>query len=106
MRPYKAKTLDESLLEWLQKDLTRAETFLSSELVEYIHDNNLDQLLYSLQCIASARGESLDLVDSLEVDQESLDKLLKVDAKPSWEKVLVVLGYAHLEASGEPALFM
>ena len=105
MRPYdKVKTLNESLIEWLQKDPTRAEVFLSSELEEYIHDNNLDQLLHSLQCIASARGDRLELVDSSEVDQEGLDKLLKVDINLSWEKVLAVLGYTHLQASGESVL--
>ena len=100
------KTLDKSLVEWLQKDSTRAEVFLSSELVEYIHDNNLDQLLHSLQCIAnaSARGERLEFVDSKKVNQKGLDKLLKVDANANWEKVLAVLGYAHLQVSGEPVI--
>ena len=95
------RTIEECLVEWLQKDLSRAEEFLHVALESYLLDNEFDELLHSLQCIASARGDSLELVDSSEVDQEGLDKLLKVDINLSWEKVLAVLGYAHLEASGE-----
>ncbi len=96
------RTVEECIIEWLQKDPSRAEIFLSTELEEYAHDNSLDQLLHSLQCIATAKGDILELADSLEVDQLGFDRLLKEDANPSWERVLAVLGYASLEASGEP----
>ena len=103
MRPVdNFRTVEESLIEWLQKDPSRAEIFLSTELEEYTSDNDFEQLLHSLQCIAIAKGDTLERVDSSEVDQEGLDKLLQEDANPSWERVLEALDYASLESYGEP----
>ena len=95
------RTYEEYLIEWLQKDLSRAERFLSVELEEYASDDDLDELLHSLYCIATAKGEPCELVDSTIVDKGALDSLLMVDPNPGWDKVLEALGYANLEASGE-----
>ncbi len=86
-------TVEECLIEWLQEDLSSAEGFLSIELEEYASDDDLEELLRSLHCIATAKGDVLQLTDSTEAHKQNLDKLLIDDPSPSWERVLEALGY-------------
>ncbi len=95
-------TIEDCIIEWLHKDLNRIEIFLSVAIEDYISDNNLSELLHTLECIITAKGDTLELVDNSEVDQNSLDKLLRKDVNLSFEQVIAVLGYARFEASGEP----
>ncbi len=75
--------------------------FLSVGLEEYSRDNDLDELLYTIQCIAVAKGDTLELVESTVVDKSALAKLLLVNPNPSWDEVVQALGYTSLEtASG------
>ena len=91
MRSKKYRTLEESLIEWLGKDPSRAEVFLSTQLEEYARDDNLKQLVYSLHCIATAKGKVLQLVDSSKADKQRFDKLLADDHNPSWNQVITAL---------------
>ncbi len=97
-------TVEECLIEWLQKDPEREKGYLEVVLEGYgVHrDRDLDDVLRALSYIAIAKGDTLELVDSKVVDKEGLDNLLNVDPNPSWEQVLEALGYTNLEASGEP----
>ncbi len=94
------RTIEECLIEFLQKDLSLTDEFLSISLEEYATDNDFEELLDCIRCIATAKGEPLELVYSAVVDKGALDKLLMVDPSPGWDKVLEALGYANLEASG------
>lgn len=96
------KTLEASLIEWLKEDPNRADIFLATELEAYAHDNNIEQLVQSICCIAEAKGETLQLAKSAEVNKKALDKMLQEDAHPTWEKVLEALGYTFLETKTDP----
>ncbi len=96
------RTVEECLIEWLQKDLSRADEFLDVVLEVYSSEHDLERLLHSLECIALAKGDTFELADASDVDKERLDILLKENSSPSWERVLEALGYANLEASEEP----
>ena len=84
-------TVEECLIEFLQTDLSMADEYLSISLEDYSKDNDLDELLDCIHCIATAKGEPLELVDSTVVDKEGLDTLLNVDPNPSWDQVIVAL---------------
>ncbi len=94
-------TVEECLIEWLQKDTDREKAYLEVVLEGYGVRRNLDDVLRALSYIASAKGDTLVLVDSKAVDQCGLDNLLTANLKPNWEQVLVALGYTRLEDSGE-----
>ena len=94
-------TVEECLIEWLQKDTDREKAYLEVVLEGYGVRCNLDDVLRALSYIASAKGDTLVLVDSKAVDQNSLDKLLRKDVNPSLEQVIEFLGYTMLEDSGE-----
>ena len=85
------RTVEECIIEWLQKDLSRTEEYLNVALEVYRSEFDLERLLHSLECITTAKGNTFELVDSAEVDQKSLDKRLEEDPSPAWEKVLQVL---------------
>lgn len=93
------RTVEECLIEWLQKDLTRADDYLDLVLESYISDNDFEQLLHSLECIALVRDDIFEVADASDVDKEQLDMLLKENSSPAWERVLEALGYAILEVS-------
>ena len=89
------RTFSEFLIEWLQ-DPDKAYVYLGVVLEEYARDQDLKALLRSLNNIAIAKGGVLQLSESSEIDQRSLDKLLAKDSNPTWEGVLEALGYAFL----------
>ncbi len=96
------RTVEECLIEWLQKDLTRADDYLDLVLESYISDNDFEQLLHSLECIALARDDIFEVADVSEVYKERLDILLEESSSPAWESVLEALGCTNLEAPEEP----
>ena len=95
------RTFEECILEWLH-DPENAKAYLEVILEGYAESRDLKYLLRSLGYIATAKGDTLELADSSEVNQESLDRLLGKDANPSLEQVIEILGYTRLEDSGEP----
>ena len=103
-RKHNFRTVQECLIEWLQKGQDRPEGYLELVLEGYavLRDRELDSVLRALGYIAAAREEALVLVDGSEVNKNAFDELLKEDANPSWERVIEVLGYTVLKASSEP----